>query len=259
MTEFKFRDKKFIIFGDIFLYDEKCYHFIAKEDWRFVNFSDFCIRYRCTDKEIEIINEQYLSNQIHFPDEKYNFKTDYFESLADDTYCFIACLVGTENSDFLLNMMCWIKNNSTFLNTEFIIELLTSRHHIPDIVLDEIIFDNYHIDIKKRLASREFLKERHFIHLSKIPDISATFILAHYQNNNSIELLENFAKYQPVKVIHSLLFSYDIPQYLEEYLVLTKHSELRKYNDNLFGFPTLRNEFTKDILFKPLNQLLMKN
>ena len=259
MTEFKFRDKKFIIFGDIFLYDEKCYHFIAKEDWRFVNFSDFCIRYHCTDKEIEIINEQYLSNQIHFPDEKYNFKTDDFESLAYDAYCFIVCLVGTENSDFLLSMMRWIKNNSTFLNTEFIIELLTSRHHIPDIVLDEIIFDNYHIDIKKRLASREFLKERHFIHLSKIPDISATFILAHYQNNNSIELLENFAKYQPVKVIHSFLFSYDIPQYLEEYLVLTKHSELRKYNDNLFGFPTLRNEFTKDILFKPLNQLLMKN
>lgn len=259
MTEFKFRDKKFIIFGDIFLYDEKCYHFIAKEDWRFVNFSDFCIQYRCTDKEIEIINGEYHNNQIHFPDEKYNFKTDDFKSLTDDIHCFVACLVGTENSDFLLSMMRWTKNNSTFLNTAFIIESLISRHHIPDIVLDEIIFNDYHIDIKKRLASREFLQDKHFLHLSKTPDISATFILTHYQNNNSIELLENFAKHQPVKVIHSLLSWYDIPQYLEEYLMLTKHSELQKYNDNLFGLPTRRESFTKDVLSKPLNQLLMKN
>jgi len=259
MTEFKFRDKKFIIFGDIFLYNEKCYHFIHKEDWRFVNFRDFYIRYHCTDKEIEIINEQYLSNQIHFPDEKYNFKTDDFESLAYDTYCFIACLVGTENSDFLLSMMRWIKNNSTFLNTEFIIELLTSRQHIPDIVLDEIIFNDYHIDIKKRLASREFLKDKHFLHLSKIPDFSAILILSFCQNKNSIELLENFAKYQSVDTIHSLLLSYNMPQYWEEYLVLTKHSELRKYNDNLSCLPTLKDGFTKDVLSKHLNQLLMKS
>ena len=259
MTEFEFRDKKFIIFGDIFLYNEKCYHFIYKENWRFVNSRDFYIQYHCTDKEIEIINEQYLSNQIHSPDEKYNFKTDDFESLADDAYCFIACLIGTKNSDFLLNMMRWIKNNSTFLNTELIIELLTSRHHIPDIVLDEIIFDDYHIDIKKRLASRGFLKDRHFLHLSKIPDFSAILILSFFQNKNSIELLENFAKYQPVDTIYSLLISYNMPQYWEEYLVHTKHSELLEYNANMGCLPTYRELFTKNVLSKPLNQLLMKN
>ena len=44
MTAFKFRDKKFIIFGDRFLYNEKCYHFIHKEYYRFTNFRDFYIQ-----------------------------------------------------------------------------------------------------------------------------------------------------------------------------------------------------------------------
>lgn len=126
-------------------------------------------------------------------------------------------------------------------------------------MLDEIIFNDYHIDIKKRLASREFLKDKHFLHLSKIPDFSAILILSFCQNKNSIELLENFAKYQSVDTIHSLLLSYNMPQYWEEYLVLTKHSELRKYNDNLSCLPTLKDGFTKDVLSKHLNQLLMKS
>ena len=112
MTEFKFRDERFIIFGDIFFYKERCYNFIPNDnDNRFLDLEFFCNNYDCDDEERKLISGQYRINQINFPNEKYKFKTDDLKALSDGTCYFTACLTGTENPEFLLEMVRWGKDS----------------------------------------------------------------------------------------------------------------------------------------------------
>jgi hypothetical protein len=266
MTEFKFRDKKFIIFGDIFLYNEKCYNFIpSNNDNRFLDLEFFYKGYNCNDKERALINGQYRSNQINFPNEKYKFKTDDFEALADGAWYFTACLAGTENAEFLLKMVRWVKGSPLYLDKKlFIIDPLTSRYNIPEIVLDEFIFNDYPVNIKSNFADHPSLKEKHLIYLSKIPSNTIAFNLLYHHNISQVEIFENLAQYQPELTIKSLLLSKETPQYLREHLVQTRYKEKDEFKKLLeddaahFGLKEYRTRLLKASLSNLTNQLLMR-
>lgn len=266
MTEFEFRDKRFIIFGDIFIYNEKCYNFIPNDnDKRFLDLEFFYNGYNCNDKERALINGQYRSNQVNFPNEKYKFKTDDFEALADGAWYFTACLAGTENAEFLLKMVRWVKDSPLYRDKELvIIDPLTNRYNIPEIVLDELIFNDYPDNIKMNFSSHPSLTEKHLIYLSKIPSNTIAFSLLHYHNPSSIEIFENFVKYQPDLVVDSLLLRKDIPQYLKEYVVQSKYTKKDEFKELLqddasrFGLEKYRSQLLKVLLADQTNQLLMK-
>lgn len=266
MTEFEFRDKKFIIFGDIFLYNEKCYNFItSNNENRFLDLEFFYGSYNCNDKERALINGQYRSNQINFPNEKYKFKTDDFKALADGACYFTACLAGTENPEFLLDMVRWAKDSPLYRNKKLvIINPLTTRYHIPEIVLDELIFNDYPANIKSDLACHPSLKEKHLIHLSKIQSNDIAFCLLRYHNISQIEILENLVKYQPDRTIKTLLLSKETPQYLREYLVHTRYTKkdefkrLLQAEANHWGMAEYRDKLLKALLSDLTNRLLMK-
>lgn len=266
MTEFEFRDKKFIIFGDIFLYNEKCYNFItSNNDNRFLDLEFFYGSYNCNDKERALINGQYRSNQINFPNEKYKFKTDDFEALSDGAWYFTACLAGTENAEFLLEMVRWVKDSPLYLDKKlFIIDPLTNRYNIPEIVLDEFIFNDYPVNIKSDFAHHPSLKEKHLIYLSKIRSNSIAFGLLRYHNISQVEILENLTKYQPDPIIKFLLLSKDTPQYLREYLAQTRYKEKDGFKKLLeddvahFGLKEYRAKLLKALLSNLTNRLLMR-
>lgn len=266
MTEFKFRDKKFIIFGDIFLYNEKCYNFItSNNDNRFLDLEFFYGSYNCNNKERALINGQYRSNQINFPNEKYKFKTDDFEALADGAWYFTACLAGTENAEFLLEMVRWGKDSPLYLDKKlFVIDPLTSRYNIPEIVLDEFIFNDYPVNIKSDFADHPSLKEKHLIYLSKIPSNTIAFNLLYHHNISQVEIFENLAQYQPELTIKSLLLSKETPQYLREHLVQTRYKEKDEFKKLLeddaahFGLKEYRARLLKASLSNLTNQLLMR-
>lgn len=267
MTEFKFRDEKFIIFGDIFFYKERCYNFIPNNnnDTRFFDLEFFYDNYDCDEKERKLISGQYRSNQIDFPNEKYKFKTDDFKALADGACYFTACLAGTENPEFLLDMVRWAKDSPLYRDKELvIINPLTTRYNIPEIVLDELIFNDYPANIKMNFSSHPSLTEKHLIYLSKIPSNTLAFSLLHYHNPSSIEILENLVTYQPDLAVDSLLLSSDLPQYLKEYVVHTKHTEKDEFKKLLeddasrFGLEKYRSQLLKALLSNQTNQLLMK-
>lgn len=266
MTEFKFRDEKFIIFGDIFFYKERCYNFIPNNnDTRFFDLEFFYDNYDCDDEERKLISGQYRSNQINFPNEKYKFKTDDLKALADGACYFTACLAGTENPEFLLDMVRWAKDSPLYRDKELvIINPLTTRYHIPEIVLDELIFNDYPANIKMNFSSHPSLTEKHLIYLSKIPSNTLAFSLLHYHNPSSIEILENLVTYQPDLAVDSLLLSSDLPQYLKEYVVHTKHTEKDEFKKLLeddasrFGLEKYRSQLLKALLSNQTNQLLMK-
>lgn len=266
MTEFKFRDEKFIIFGDIFFYKERCYNFIPNNnDTRFFDLEFFYDNYDCDDKERKLISGQYCSNQINFPNEKYKFKTDDLKALSDGACYFTACLAGTENPEFLLDMVRWAKDSPLYRDKELvIIKPLTNRYNIPEIVLDEFIFNDYPTNIKMIFSPHPSLMEKHLIHLSKIPSNTLAFSLLHYHNPSSIEIFENLVKYQPDLVVDSLLVSDDTPQYLKEYVVHTKYTEKDEFKKLLeneashFGLENYRAKLLKVLLLKQTNRLLMK-
>lgn len=266
MTEFEFRDKRFIILGDIFIYNEKCYNFIPNDnDKRFLDLEFFYNGYNCNDKERALINGQYRSNQVNFPNEKYKFKTDDFEALADGAWYFTACLAGTENAEFLLEMVRWVKDSPLYLDKKlFVIDPLTSRYNIPEIVLDEFIFNDYPVNIKSDFADHPSLKEKHLIYLSKIPSNTIAFNLLYHHNISQVEILENLAKYQPDPTIKSLLLSIETPQYLREYLAHTRCKEKDEFKklleDNVahFGLKEYRAKLLKALLSDLTNRLLMK-
>lgn len=266
MTEFEFRDKKFIIFGDIFLYNEKCYNFItSNNENRFLDLEFFYGSYNCNDKERVLINGQYRSNQINFPNEKYKFKTDDLKALADGACYFTACLAGTENAEFLLEMVRWAKDSPLYLDKKlFIIDPLINRYNIPEIVLDEFIFNDSSVNIKSNFANHPSLKEKHLIYLSKIPSNVIAFNLLYHHNISQVEILENLAKYQPDPTIKSLLLSIETPQYLREYLAQTRCKEKDEFKklleDNAahFGLKEYRAKLLKALLSDLTNRLLMK-
>lgn len=266
MTEFKFRDKKFIIFGDIFLYAEKCYNFISSNnDNRFLDLEFFYGSYNCNDKERALINGQYRSNQFDFPNEKYKFKTDDFEALADGAWYFTACLAGTENAEFLLEMVRWVKDSPLYLDKElFIFDPLTNRYNVPEIVLDEFIFNDYPVNIKSKFANHPSLKEKHLIHLSKIQSNDIAFYLLHYHNILQTEIWENLVKYQPDQTIKSLLLSKETPQYLREHLVQTRYTKkdefkmLLQAEANHWGMAEYRDNLLKALFSNLTNRLLMR-
>lgn len=266
MTEFEFRDKKFIIFGDIFLYNEKCYNFItSNNENRFLDLEFFYGSYNCNDKERVLINGQYRSNQINFPNEKYKFKTDDLKALADGACYFTACLAGTENAEFLLEMVRWAKDSPLYLDKKlFIIDPLTSRYNIPEIVLDEFIFNDYPVNIKSDFADHPSLKEKHLIYLSKIPSNTIAFNLLYHHNISQVEIFENLAQYQPELTIKSLLLSKETPQYLREHLVQTRYKEKDEFKKLLeddaahFGLKEYRTRLLKASLSNLTNQLLMR-
>ena len=266
MTEFKFRGKKFIIFGDIFLYNEKCYNFIpSNNDNRFLDLDFFYGSYNCNDKERALINGQYRSNQINFPNEKHKFKTDDFEALADGAWYFTACLAGTENAEFLLKMVRWVKDSPLYLDKELvIIDPLTNRYDIPEIVLDELIFNDYPVDIKSKFTSHPSLKEKHLIYFSKIPSNVIAFNLLYHHNISQVEILENLAQYQPELTIKSILLSKASPQYIKEFLVRTRYKEKDEFKKLLeddaahFGLKEYRARLLKASLSDLTNKLLMK-
>ena len=266
MTEFEFRDKKFIIFGDIFLYNEKCYNFItSNNDNRCLDLEFFYGSYNCNDKERALINGQYRSNQINFPNEKYKFKTDDFKALADGACYFTACLAGTENPEFLLDMVRWAKDSPLYRNKKLvIINPLTTRYHIPEIVLDELIFNDYPVNIKSDFADHPSLKEKHLIYLSKIPSNTIAFNLLYHHNISQVEIFENLVQYQPELTIKSLLLSKETPQYLREHLVQTRYKEKDEFKKLLeddaahFGLKEYRTRLLKASLSNLTNQLLMR-
>ena len=266
MTEFEFRDKRFIIFGDIFIYNEKCYNFIPNDnDKRFLDLEFFYNGYNCNDKERALINGQYRSNQVNFPNEKYKFKTDDFEALADGAWYFTACLAGTENAEFLLEMVRWEKDSPLYLDKKlFVIDPLTSRYNIPEIVLDEFIFNDYPVNIKSDFADHPSLKEKHLIYLSKIPSNTIAFNLLYHHNISQVEIFENLVQYQPELTIKSLLLSKETPQYLREHLVQTRYKEKDEFKKLLeddaahFGLKEYRTRLLKASLSNLTNQLLMR-
>lgn len=213
----------------------------------------------------EKVVKAYLANKQEFPNEKYKFKTDDFKALADGACYFTACLAGTENPEFLLDMVRWAKDSPLYRDKELvIIDPLTNRYHIPEIVLDELIFNDYPANIKMNFSSHPSLTEKHLIYLSKIPSNTIAFSLLHYHNPSSIEIFENFVKYQPDLVVDSLLLRKDIPQYLKEYVVQSKHTEKDEFKKLLeddasrFGLEKYRSQLLKALLSNQTNQLLMK-
>lgn len=266
MTEFKFRDERFIIFGDIFFYKERCYNFIPNDnDNRFLDLEFFCNNYDCDDEERKLISGQYRINQINFPNEKYKFKTDDLKALSDGACYFTACLAGTENPEFLLEMVRWGKDSPLYRDKELvIIKPLTNRYYIPEIVLDEFIFNDYSTNVKMKFSSHPSLTEKHLIHLSKIPSKIISFAILHHHNPLSIAIFENLVKYQPDLVVDSLLLSKETPQYLKEYVVQTKYTEKDKFKKLLeddvarFGFKKYRAQLLKALLSDQTNRLLMK-
>ena len=262
MTEFEFRDKRFIIFGDIFIYNEKCYNFIPNDnDKRFLDLEFFCNGYNCNDKERALINGQYRSNQVNFPNEKYKFKTDDFVALADGAWYFTACLAGTENAEFLLEMVRWEKDSPLYLDKKlFVIDPLTSRYNIPEIVLDEFIFNDYPVNIKSDFADHPSLKEKHLIYLSKIPSNTIAFNLLYHHNISQVEIFENLAQYQPELTIKSLLLSKETPQYLRQTRYKEKDEFKKLLEDDAahFGLKEYRTRLLKASLSNLTNQLLMR-
>lgn len=106
--------------------------------------------------------------------------------------------------------------------------------------------------------------EKHLIYLSKIPSNTIAFSLLHYHNPSSIEIFENFVKYQPDLVVDSLLLRKDIPQYLKEYVVQSKYTKKDEFKELLqddasrFGLEKYRSQLLKVLLADQTNQLLMK-